>query len=141
MAVLGVVPREERPAKSGGLVDAGETTWEPWVVLQGLELRLGERIVVRDLGSTQRACDPEVGEELRGALARHRCPTVGVQGKRLQIRWNARMRVRWVRLPPLSPIPSTLCYQYLLAITSSAWSSVSLRWKPSAGGLWGIHDT
>ncbi len=83
MAVFGVVPREERPAKSDGRVDAGETAGESRVVLQGLELRLGERIVIGDLGAAQRARDPEVGEQLRGTLACHRCPTVGVQREHL----------------------------------------------------------
>ncbi len=83
MAVLGVIPREERPAKSDGLIDVGKAAGEPGMVLQGLELRLGERIIIGDLGATQRARDPKVGEQLRGALARHRCPTVGVQGEDL----------------------------------------------------------
>ena len=85
MAVLGVVPREKRPAKSDGLVDAGKAAGEPGVVLQGFELRLGERIVIGDLGATKRSRDPKVGEQLRGALARHRCPAVGVQGEHLRL--------------------------------------------------------
>ena len=42
---------------------------EAGVVLQGLELRLGEGVVVADLGAAERAGHPEVGEQLRGALA------------------------------------------------------------------------
>ncbi len=49
MAVLGVVPREERSTVPRGVVDPGEAAREAGVVLQGLELRLRERIVVRDL--------------------------------------------------------------------------------------------
>ena len=44
------------------------------VVLQGLELRLGEGVVVTDLGTAERTGHPEVGQQLRGALAGHRCP-------------------------------------------------------------------
>ncbi len=53
MAVLGVVPREERSAVPRGVVDPGEATREAGVVFQGLELRFRERVVVRDLGSAQ----------------------------------------------------------------------------------------
>ena len=53
------------------------------MVLQGLELGLGERIVIRDLGSAQRAGHAEIGEELSRALARHRSSSIGVQGQDL----------------------------------------------------------
>ena len=49
MAVLGVVPPEERPAEDGGLLDAEEATGEAGVVLERLELRLRERIVIGGL--------------------------------------------------------------------------------------------
>ena len=50
MAVLGVVPREERPAEGDGGVDIVESPGEAGVVLQGLELGLGEGVVIADLG-------------------------------------------------------------------------------------------
>ena len=75
MAVLGVVPREERPAQGDGGVDTPATSpGEAGVVLQGLELGLGEGVVIADLGAAQRASDPEVGEQLRGAFAGHGTP-------------------------------------------------------------------
>ena len=83
MSMLGVVPREERSTEGDGGGDVVEAPGEAWVVLQGLELRLGERIVIGHLGAAQRARDPEVGEQLRGALARHRRPAVGVQCEEL----------------------------------------------------------
>ena len=83
MAVLGVVPREERPAEGDGGVDIVESPGEAGVVLQGLELGLGEGVVIADLGAAQRASDPEVGEQLRGAFAGHGRPAVGVQGEDL----------------------------------------------------------
>ena len=83
MSMLGVVPREERATEGDGGGDVVEPPGEAWVVLQGLELRLGERVVIRHLGAAQRARDPEVGEQLCGALARHRRPAVGVQGEDL----------------------------------------------------------
>ena len=46
MAVLGVVPREERPAQGDGGVDIVESSGEAGVVLQGLELGLGEGVVI-----------------------------------------------------------------------------------------------
>ena len=56
---------------------------KPGVILQGLELRFGERVVIADLGAAQRAGDPEVGEELGGALAGHRRAAARMQGEHL----------------------------------------------------------
>ena len=53
------------------------------MVLQGLELGLGERIVIRHLRSAQRTGHPEIGEELSRALARHRSSSIRVQGQDL----------------------------------------------------------
>ena len=53
MAVLGVVPREERPAEGDGGVDIVESPGEIGVVLQGLELGLGEGVVIADLGAAR----------------------------------------------------------------------------------------
>ena len=57
-----------------------EAAREAGVILQGLELRLGERVVIADLGAAQRAGDPEVGEELGGTLAGHRRAAVANAG-------------------------------------------------------------
>ena len=83
MAMLGVVPREERSAEGDGGGDVVEATREAGMVLQGLELRLRERVVIGHLGAAQRARDPEVGEQLCGALARHRRAAIGVQSEPL----------------------------------------------------------
>ena len=60
MAVLGVVPGEERPAEGDGGGDVLEAPREAGVILQGLELRFGERVVIADLGAAQRAGDLSV---------------------------------------------------------------------------------
>ena len=44
MSMLGVVPREERSTEGDGGGDVVEAPREAWVILQGLELRLGERL-------------------------------------------------------------------------------------------------
>ena len=64
MAMLGVVPREERSAEGDRGGDVVEAPREAGVILQGLELRLGERVVVGHLGAAQRARDAEIGEQL-----------------------------------------------------------------------------
>ena len=61
-------------------VNVFEAPREAGVILQGLELRFGERVVIADLGAAQRAGDPEVGEELGGTLAGHRRAAVRMQG-------------------------------------------------------------
>ena len=83
MTMLGVVPGEEGPAEGGRGGDVCEAPGEAGMIFQGLELRLGEGVVVADLGAAQRASDPEVGEQLRGALAGHGRAAVGVQGEHL----------------------------------------------------------
>ena len=60
MAMLGVVPREERPAEGDRGGDVVEAAGEAGMVLQGLELRLGERVVVGHLGAAQRAGHAEI---------------------------------------------------------------------------------
>ena len=53
VAMLGVVPGEERSAEGDGGGEVVEAPREAGVVLQGLELRLGERVVTGDLGAAQ----------------------------------------------------------------------------------------
>ena len=50
---LGVVPGEERSAEGDGSGEVVEAPREAGVVLQGLELRLGERVVIGHLGAAQ----------------------------------------------------------------------------------------
>ena len=83
MSMLGVVPREERAAEGRRDGDVFEPPGEAGVVLQGLELRLGEGVVVADLGTAERAGHPEVGEQLRGAPAGHRRAAIRMQGEHL----------------------------------------------------------
>ena len=59
--MLGVVPREERSTEGDGGGDVVKAPREAWVILQGLELRLGERVVIGHLGAAQRPRDPAVG--------------------------------------------------------------------------------
>ena len=51
--MLGVVPREEHSAEGDRGGDIVEATREAGMVLQGLELRLGERVVIGHLGEAQ----------------------------------------------------------------------------------------
>ena len=76
MTVLGVVPGEECPAERGRGGDVGEAPGEAGMVLQGLELGLGEGVIVADVGSAQRAGDTEVGEQLCWSWVR-RGPNAG----------------------------------------------------------------
>ena len=50
MAVLGIIPTEERATEGLGLALIPEPPRKRGMVLQGLELSLGKRIVIRDLG-------------------------------------------------------------------------------------------
>ncbi len=85
VAMLGVVPGEERATEGDGRFDVLEAIGKAGMVLQGLELRLGERIVIGHPGSAQRARYPKIGEQLRGAFARHRRPAVGMKRQHLRL--------------------------------------------------------
>ena len=69
VAVLAVVPGEERPAVGDRRVLIRESVWEAGVVFERLELGFGVGIVVADLGPAQGSVDAEAGEQLSGALA------------------------------------------------------------------------
>ena len=112
MAVLGVVPGEERPAEGDGGGNVFEAAREAGVILQGLELRLGERVVVADLGAAQRAGDPEVGEELGGALA-------GIGAPRSECRVST-----WGSMPCLRQVSS-------ISVAASAAFSRSATIQPT----------
>ena len=71
--------------KADGGVDIVESPGEAGVILQALELGLGEGVVIADLVAAQRASHPEVGEQLRDAFAGHGRLAVGVQGEDLRL--------------------------------------------------------
>ena len=66
--------------RAGGL-DRGEPAGEVGPVLQGLELGLGERVVVGDVRAGVGLGDAEVGEQERDRLGGHRGAAVGVDGQ------------------------------------------------------------
>jgi len=63
MMVLLVVPGKERLAESTGFFDAGETLRELGTILEGLELRLGKRVVIAGMRPAVGFGDPEIGEQ------------------------------------------------------------------------------
>ena len=81
MAVLGIVPAEERSTERLGLALIPEPSGKRGMVLQGFELSLGKRVVIRHLRPAQRAGHAEVSEKLSGALARHWSSPIRVQGQ------------------------------------------------------------
>ena len=60
--MLGVVPREEVAAEAAAVFERAETVREVGPILQGLELRLGEWIVVRDVRPRVSLGDAEIGQ-------------------------------------------------------------------------------
>ena len=54
-----VVPVEEAAAEAFGVFDAAEALREPRLILQGLEVAFGERVVVGGMRAVVRAGDPE----------------------------------------------------------------------------------
>ena len=68
--VLGVVPGKEALEKAACILDRAEARREVRAVLQRLELRLRERVVVGDVGATMGLGDPQVGEQERDEIGR-----------------------------------------------------------------------
>jgi hypothetical protein len=66
--VLGVVPREEDVAVGPDVLNRAEPVRERRPVLQRLELRFGEWVVVGDVRAAMRLRDPQVGEQERDGL-------------------------------------------------------------------------
>src|SRR4051812_19779756 len=62
MMVVLVVPGEEAAAEVFGILDAAEPAGEFGLVLQGLEMGLGERVVVGGVGPAVRLGDAKVGQ-------------------------------------------------------------------------------
>ena len=78
VTVLVVVPGEEALAERAPVFERAEAIRELRTVLQGLELRFRERVVVGDVGAAVGLGDAEVGQEQRHGLVRHRRAAVGM---------------------------------------------------------------
>src|SRR6266851_9471440 len=72
MPVVVVVPGEEDLAVGPGVLDRAELAGEGGPVLEGLELRFGERVVVGDVRAGMRLGDAQVSEQERHRLGGHR---------------------------------------------------------------------
>jgi len=83
MMVL-VIPGEEATAEGARLNDGLEAFWELWLVFQGLEVGLRERVIVRCVWPAVRLDHAEIGAEVRalvkGLRARHDAIVVDAGG-------------------------------------------------------------
>jgi hypothetical protein len=59
VVVVPVVPVKERATEAAGVLDAAEALGEPRLILQGLEVAFGERVVVAGVRAVVRAGDAE----------------------------------------------------------------------------------
>lgn len=82
VAMLVVVPGEELPAPEQRVVEPGEAPRVAGVVLHGLELALGEGVVVADVGAAEAVRDLEVAQQLGEGLGGHLGAAVVVQDER-----------------------------------------------------------
>ena len=78
VSMLAVVPVEKGAAMGAAVLRGAEALGKVGPVLERLELRLGERIVVRDARPRVALRDAEVGVEMGHHLRGHRRPTVSV---------------------------------------------------------------
>src|SRR5450830_1723596 len=81
VVVLVVVPGEEPLAEDAPLLDRAEAAGELRAVLQGLELRLRDGVVVGHVGPAVGLFDTQVRQELGHGPGAHRASAVGVSGQ------------------------------------------------------------
>src|SRR5450830_1260464 len=81
VVVLVVVPGEEPLAEDAPLLDRAEAAGKLRAVLQGLELRLREGVVVGHVGPAVGLFDTQVRQELGHGPRAHRASAVGVSGQ------------------------------------------------------------
>jgi hypothetical protein len=81
MTMLSVVPTEELLAMRARILDRPEARREVGSVLQGLELRLGIRIVIRDVGAAVSFRHIEIDKQLRDRFGAHAGAAISVQGE------------------------------------------------------------
>ena len=81
MAMDGVVPSEECSAVGACVVEAAEAGGKVGAVFQGLELSLGEGVVVGDVRPAVALDDIEVDEQGGDRLGAHAGAAIGVQGQ------------------------------------------------------------
>ncbi len=55
-----VIPGKEVLGKAAAILDATKTIWKIRAILQGLELRFRERIVIARIGPAMSLSDPQV---------------------------------------------------------------------------------
>lgn len=63
MVVLLVVPGKESLTESTGFLDTAEALGELGAILEGLELRLGKRVVIAGMWPAVRLGDPQIGKQ------------------------------------------------------------------------------
>ena len=78
---------------SPGILDCAEALREVGPVLEGLELRLREGVVVRDMGPAVRLGHAEIGEQERDGLRGHRRAAVGMDRQLIAADLLARARL------------------------------------------------
>lgn len=81
VAMVVVVPVEEMLTMSPGILERSEALREVWPILQGLELRLRVRVVVRDVRTAVGAGDVQIDQQLRDGLGAHARAPIGMQGE------------------------------------------------------------
>ena len=79
--MLMVVPGKERLAKIPRVFDGSETIWKLGPVLEGFELALRVRIIVRDMGPAMSLGHAQISHQQGHRFRGHRGSTVGVDGE------------------------------------------------------------
>ena len=69
MAFASVTRTSRTPGTRAGVLDTAEALGEAWLVFQGFEVALGERVVVGGVRTVLRAGDAQIGQQVACVLA------------------------------------------------------------------------
>ncbi len=81
VTVNGVVPTEEHLAMSPSVLDRAEASREVGPILQGFELALRVRIIVRDMRPAVGFADVQIHQQVGDGFGAHAAAAIGMQGQ------------------------------------------------------------
>ena len=73
------LPDEERATETSGVLDAAEAFGKAWLILQGLEVAFGERVVVGRVRTVMRTGHTQIGEQKSRGFRFHWTTAIGME--------------------------------------------------------------
>jgi hypothetical protein len=88
MVMVLVVPIEEAATETSCVLDAAEAFRKAWLILQGLEVAFGERVIVGRVRTVMRTGYTEIGEQKSRGFRLHRTAAIGMERELTGMLWH-----------------------------------------------------